>query len=208
MEPQRLTLVKKYFMKTNYTNPFIIIFCLAFIYSCKAQQQIYPLITDTSTIPNNSYVKDIDNEYDQFVGTWKSSLTNKTVTLKITKVLQKPLQKLNNSYYSDVLIVQYSIIDNNGNIIENNISSNLNDYKIISTLYSKKAHIAKLYYQGGKCQVGWGGINLKVIDSTHLNWNYQPESTMLTNKNCPDYPTGGIKINLPYEPENIIFTKQ
>ena len=178
------------------------------MFSCKAQQTIYPLLTDTSDIPNNSYVEDLDNEYDSLVGTWKSILNNKIVTLKITKVLQKPLQKLGHSYYSDVLIVQYSIQDNNGNMIENNISSNLNDYKIISTLYSKKAHVAKLYYEGMKCQVGWGGINLKMIDSTQINWNYQPESTVITNKNCSDYPVGGIKINLPYEPENIIFTKQ
>jgi len=178
------------------------------VFSCKAQQAIYPLLTDTSNIPNNSYVKDLDNEYDPFVGIWKSNLNDNVVTLKITKVIQKPLQKLDVSYYSDVLIVQYSIQDNNGNIIENNISSNLNDYKIISTLYSKKAHVVKLYYQGGQCQVGWGGINLKMIDSTHLKWNYQPESTVITNKNCSDYPAGGIKINLPYEPTDIVFTKQ
>ncbi|KFF07880.1 DUF6705 family protein [Chryseobacterium luteum] len=177
------------------------------VFSCKAQT-IYPLLTDNSNIPDHSYIKDLDNEYDSFVGTWKSNLSGKTVILKITKVSKKQLQKLGQSYYSDVLIVQYSVQDNNGNIIENNISSNLNDYKIISTLYSKKAHVAKLYYQGGKCQVGWGGISLKMIDSTHFKWNYQPESTVVTNKNCSDYPAGGIKINLPYEPADIIFTKQ
>ncbi|KMQ69560.1 hypothetical protein ACM39_00390 [Chryseobacterium sp. FH2] len=206
MEQQHLILAKKQFMKTTYLKTLTIIFCLV-LYSCQAQQ-IYPLLTDTSNLPNNSYVKDLDNEYNSFEGTWKSNLNDRIVTLKITKVLQKPLQKLNISYYLDVLIVQYSIQDNNGNIIENNISSNLNDYKIISTVYSKKAQVAKLYYEGGKCQVGWGGISLKMIDSAHLKWNYQPESTVITNKNCPDYPAGGIKINLPDEPADIIFTKQ
>ncbi|MCT2409051.1 hypothetical protein NZD88_16000 [Chryseobacterium antibioticum] len=195
-------------MKANYLKTLIAMLCIASTYACQAQQTIYPLLTDTSNIPNNSYIKDLDNEYDSFVGTWKTNLNNKIVILKITKVLQKSLQKLDISYYSDVLIVQYSIQDNNGNIIENNISSNLNDYKIISTLYSKKAHVVKLYYQGGQCQVGWGGINLKMIDPTHFKWNYQPESTVITNKNCSDYPAGGIKINLPYEPSDIIFTKQ
>ncbi|MGU3376177.1 DUF6705 family protein [Chryseobacterium sp. M5A1_1a] len=177
------------------------------VFSCKAQQTL-PLNTALKDTPANAYKKDLDNEYDSFVGIWKSNLSDKIVTLEISKVSQKPLQKLGISYYSDVLIVQYTIQNNNGNIIESNISSNLNDYKIISTLYSKKAHVAKLYYQGGKCQVGWGGIHLKMIDSTHFTWNYQPESTVITNKNCSDYPVDGIKINLPYEPADIIFTKQ
>jgi hypothetical protein len=63
-------------------------------------------------------------------------------------------------------------------------------------------------YTGGKCGVGWGIINTAYIDATHLKWYYQPQSSMLTNINCPDYPAGGIKINLPDEPKDIIFTKQ
>jgi hypothetical protein len=53
------------------------------VFSCKAQQ--YPLDTDFTTIPNNSYIKDLNNEYSKFVGTWKASLGNKEVYLYITK---------------------------------------------------------------------------------------------------------------------------
>lgn len=179
---------------------------LLLIVSCKAQTT-YPLITEIGSISNNSYIKDIDNEYNQFVGTWKANYDNKEITLKITKVIKKPFTDSNKSYYSDVLIVQHLIKDNIGNIIENYISSNLDNNKIISILYSKRTSQARLNYSGIYCHLGSGVIRLKMQDSTHFIWNYEPMDMMIVKQSCPDYMNENTKINLPMV-ENLIFTKQ
>lgn len=188
-------------MKTRTLLSLIIIL---FSISCKAQQ--YPLNTNFTTIPNGSYIKDTNNEYDKFIGTWKSVLGNKEVYLYITKQENRPINRLNKNFFRDVLLIKYKVIVNN-QIVESTMNSSNESINIVSTRIGID-NSAMFSYTGGKCGVGWGMLDLTYIDSTHLKWNYQPQSTMITNKNCPDYPVGGIQINLPDEPEDIIFTKQ
>lgn len=171
---------------------------------CKAQQ--YPLNTYYENIPDNAYIKDTNDEYSKFVGNWKATINNKEVNLNIVKQDNRQITILNKSYYSDVLLLRYKVLENN-QIVENTMNSTNENVKAISMGIEIDGS-ALFDYEGLKCLVGNGFINLTYVDSNHLKWNYQPQSAMLTNKNCPDYPAGGIKINLPYEPENIIFTKQ
>jgi len=51
--------------------------------SCKAQE--YPLKTDYTEIPNNSYLKDINYELDIFVGNYTTNFQEGTIMLFITK---------------------------------------------------------------------------------------------------------------------------
>lgn len=172
--------------------------------SCKAQQ--YPLNTDYNVVPSNSYIKDLNNDYDQYVGTWKTTLGNKEIYLYIIKQQNREIKLASKTYFSDVLLIKYKI-KINGVIIENTESNPLDNVKIVSDGLDLDNSVI-FTSLGGKCMVGLGTILLKNIDSIHLKWNYLPDSTVITNINCPDYPVGGIPINLPYEPENIIFTKQ
>jgi hypothetical protein len=200
MEYQHQILVKKNIMK----NTILYLILISLSVSCSAQQ--YPLDTNYRTIPNNSYIKDLNNEYNKFVGTWKATLGSNEIYLYITKQENRPITILNKSYFSDVLLIKYEILNGN-QIIESTKNINIENVGIISMgLEIDNSVIFR--YNGGKCTVGWGMINTEYIDSTHLKWNYMPQSTMLTNLNCPDYPAGGIKINLPDDPEDIIFTKQ
>lgn len=172
--------------------------------NCKAQQ--YPLNTNYRTIPNNSYIKDANNEYNKFVGSWNVSINNKEIKLSISKEENRSITLLNRHFYKDVLLIRYKVIVNN-QIVENTMNSSNDNVNTISMGTQIDGSVL-FDYKGLKCLVGNGFITLEYIDSTHLKWNYLPQSTVLTNKNCPDYPTEGIKINLPYEPENIIFIKQ
>lgn len=186
----------------NKSIAYIIIVLLSL--SCKAQQ--YPLNTYYDSIPNNSYIKDLNNDFNKYVGTWKSTLGSKEIYLYITKQINRPITILTKSYYSDVLLIRYEVL-NNTQILESTKNTNNENVGILSMRLDFNGSVI-FRYSGGKCGVGWGMINTEYIDSTHLKWNYIPESTVLTNINCPDYPADGIKINLPYEPENIIFTKE
>ncbi|MGU3376178.1 DUF6705 family protein [Chryseobacterium sp. M5A1_1a] len=175
-----------------------------FSISCNAQQ--YPLDTNYRTIPNNSYIKDKNNEYSKFVGTWKATLASKEVYLDISKQENRPMNRINKNFFSDVLLIRYKILENN-QIVENTMNSTNENVNAISMRIEIDGS-ALFDYKGLKCLVGNGFISLAYMDSNHLKWNYQPQSTVITNINCSDYPAGGIKINLPYEPADIVFTKQ
>ncbi|KMQ69567.1 hypothetical protein ACM39_00425 [Chryseobacterium sp. FH2] len=180
---------------------FLYLLISLFSISCKAQQ--YPLSIKYSQIPNNAYIKDMNNEY---IGTWKCSFGNKEIFLYITKQEDRLIKLISKSYHSDVLLIKYEILSNN-QIIESTKNFTIDKINITSMGKSKNNSVV-FNYEGGKCHVGNGLIYLKYVDLTHLKWNFRPDSVMLTNINCPDYPAGGIKINLPYEPSDIIFTKQ
>ncbi|WP_146897117.1 DUF6705 family protein [Chryseobacterium lathyri] len=171
--------------------------------SCKAQQ--YPLNTYYEDIPDNAYIKDLNNEYNKYIGDWKAVIGNKEIYLYITKQNNRSINVLNKPYYSDVLLIKYKVLVDN-QIVENTTNFSNENINIVSMATEDNSVI--FTYTGGKCTVGWGMINTEYIDSSHLKWNYQPQSTVITNKNCPDYPANGIKINLPYEPADIILTKQ
>ncbi|MDY0091020.1 MAG: hypothetical protein RBR78_11725 [Flavobacteriaceae bacterium] len=68
------------------------------------------------------YIKDINNQLDPYVGTWKYIGTDKILTLKLTRVNEFLLKAPNNSpnaYYGyfDEIVLTYKLEDNSGNII-------------------------------------------------------------------------------------------
>ncbi|WP_027381390.1 DUF6705 family protein [Chryseobacterium daeguense] len=185
---------------------FLVIFLVIF---CNAQEKILPLnTTPLDDIKPNVYLKDLNNDFKPFIGTWKAVFDNKTILLKITKV-DKKLSKTGFreneiKYYKDVLIVQHFIFENDGRkIIEDYFSPSLSVYRITSQRYNKIRKILNLYYQGVLCGVGWGGIELKMIDAKHFSWNYFPEHSY-TDK-CGK--NGDFSVHLP-EVKDLIFTKQ
>lgn len=183
---------------------FLYILIVLFSISCKAQQ--YPLNTNYRIIPDNSYIKDISNEYSKFIGNWKVIINNKEIDLSISKQENRSMTLINRHFYKDVLLIRYKVLVNN-QIVENTMNYSNDSVNTISMGTQIDGSVL-FDYKGLKCLVGNGFITIEYVDSTHLKWNYMPQSTMLTNLNCPDYPAGGIKINLPDDPEDIIFTKQ
>ncbi|GAA2328081.1 hypothetical protein GCM10009853_101160 [Glycomyces scopariae] len=65
--------------------------------------------------------------------------------------------------------------------------------------------VISFIYSGGDCQYGWGDVDLKLVDATHVKWRYQPEGVILTNLNCPN--GADTTIYLPKTPD-LVFTKQ
>ncbi|TXE17647.1 hypothetical protein ES692_08770 [Psychroserpens burtonensis] len=118
-------------------NLFFTISVLLLALSCKAQSPIVPLDTYIHEIADNSYVKDIDNELNKFIGTWVFSDGNSSFTL----VLQKQIQTFNDDYYEDYMIGEYSY-SINGLTVVNTIpllnSTNLNLQRNIGGRYVVK----------------------------------------------------------------------
>ena len=70
------------------------------------------------------YIQDTTNQLDSYTGTWKHIGTDKTITLKLTRVnqflLKEPYDSPDVFYsYLDNIILTYKLEDNNGNIIVN-----------------------------------------------------------------------------------------
>ena len=185
-------------------NRLSILILLFLFMACKSQQ--VPLNTDYDNISNNSQLKDLDNIYPKFMGVWMANIGDKQVKLVIDKVENIQMNVGLKSYYSDALLVRYEI-KINGVVSESSLNLPNSDVTIISDSLENLNSVL-FFYEGGICKVGWGSIVIDYIGSTKLRWNYIPESSVLTNQNCPNYSANGIDILLPYEPENIIFTKQ
>jgi hypothetical protein len=169
--------------------------------------QIYPLNTFPDDVPVESYMKDLDNELTPFVGIWKTNYNGNTIILTIKKEEHKAFKIPQSSYfyYQDALVINYTIQNSNGIMLQNNNNvQHEYDKNAIVSMYVNNS-IVNLYYIGTNCGVGWGTINLKKMNNTQISWSYYPNDTVLTTKNCPG--NQDTTIYLP-ETKDLIFTKQ
>lgn len=94
----------------------ITIITIAFLFSCKAQSAIVPIGSgeDFQKTPSY-YIKDVNNEFDKFVGEWKFQNGNTSITLKLKK--EELYQVSDDSNYMDLLVGEYQYIENGNEII-------------------------------------------------------------------------------------------
>jgi len=93
----------------------LLLFIVIFAISCKAQD-VYPLKTLYTELPNYVYLKDTNNELSAFTGTYTANYEGKSISLFITKHNKKLLDRIN-LFYKDILNVNYMIKDSNGNVL-------------------------------------------------------------------------------------------
>jgi len=176
--------------------------------SCKAQQ-VYPLNTDFDEIPQNSYLKDINNELNTYVGTYKANFQNKEIILYINKIEKKYFDMSSIKIYKDVLSIKFVVKNSSGNILQDTQNMNFQTNQVQHTIYSLGTrtldNIVGLSYGGTNCSVGNGLIYLKKINATQISWEYLPNDIILDDSRCP--PGTDITIYLP-ETKDLIFTKQ
>ncbi|QQV03649.1 DUF6705 family protein [Chryseobacterium sp. FDAARGOS 1104] len=80
------------------------------IVNCKAQSPVYTLGNNDipGIIPNNAYIKDVNNILNKFEGTWKYSENGKIFTISLQKI-KIDLQ----GYFKDLLRGNYKYVSNN-----------------------------------------------------------------------------------------------
>lgn len=166
---------------------------------CKAQQ--VPIETDWDNVTPGMHLKDFNNKFNKYVGSWLATVGNKQVKLIIEKKMDWPIL----NYYSDALLMRYEV-KINGQIVESTLGQTDSNVNIDSTGPSYYDNEVRFDNDGLLCRVGSGSIYLTYIDATHLEWSFYVETADLSF--CPDPAAQTIDINLPYEPNNIIFTKQ
>lgn len=102
---------------------FILLISLVTLFSCKAQSPIVPLYQQGLGFTANTYYKDIDNDFNKFVGTWKYETSNSTIIIQLQKRTMH-YDATNNIYY-DMLVGEYQYIVNGVTIV--NTLSNLSN---------------------------------------------------------------------------------
>lgn len=191
-------------MKNKILKMFLLIGMIINFLSCKAQQ--YPLNTDYDEVPNNSYLKDLNNNLDPYIGNYKANYNGKEITLYITKVndkLEKFPQKV---FYRDALVIKYIVKTVSGVILQDTQNNNIPNIELYSTRIRSYDSSVIFYYSGTNCGVGWGTVLLKKINNTQISFLYQPDDMIITPERCPGNPD--LTIYLPETENPLIFTKQ
>ena len=150
-------------------------------------------------VVNGTYLKDIENKLDPYVGTWETTWQNKTFTLIINKIIHHPYYSGNGDYYYiDELIGKFKVIDSNGNIIvnyQNTLNPDLS--KLSSVTYPLNNKIEFAYYDVDFCEIsGIVTLNLDDLNPKIVHYEYGYEEFWLTH-NCKYYDVGEIPIPIP-----------
>ncbi len=188
----------------------IIIFIIfsTFVYS----QQIYPLNTDAISLPNGSYLKDLEGELDPYVGIWKGSWEGKTLYIQFKKLKHINGNTTDPHYvYRDRILGERKVIEANGIISFDRISNfdNQNaEFNGINIKFSNPAQ-KQLYFVTDVCGKT-ADVDVTFLDNAktqmRLNLIYRPS---YINETCPYYDSiiqgNDYPINFP---KDIVLTKQ
>ncbi len=183
-------------MKTIFLS--IVLFILTI--SCKAQT--YPLRTFTE-IPENSYLKDTNNELQYYVGTWKGTWNNKTIYITFKKITNQYDNIL--KYYKDFLIGKFKVLDSNGLVLFDNMAISDDDAKITGGKFKKVDDKYSLgYIDPDICSMmGIILINFTNPTKTQMLFTFSDWTDIITS-DCPYYNSNPFPEPLP---KNIILTR-
>ncbi|CEJ69198.1 hypothetical protein BN1195_01495 [Chryseobacterium oranimense G311] len=137
--------------------------------SCKAQT--YPLRTFTD-LPENSYLKDTNNELQYYEGTWKGTWNNKIIYVNFKKVIN--VYRSSFKQYRDFLIARFKVTDINGNILFDNTNLADDQVKIEGGKFRKSDDKYTFVYVDPDLCMRTGQIFINFTDATKtkLQWKY------------------------------------
>jgi len=167
--------------------------------------QIYPLNTNTD-VPNNAYIKDLNNELAPYEGTWKGTWNSKTLIVEFKRIKKYLDHRENNPFYKDVLAGKFKVLNSSGNTLFDNMNSLDNDTKIEGLGFIKNTTKYILsYIDPDICNIS-GNIYLSFTDTTQtqLNWKFM-DTVDIIDPSCQYYNSNPFPQPLP---KNIILTKQ
>ena len=160
----------------------------------------------TYDVPAGTYIKDINNTFNKFLGTWKWQEGNKILIFKIEKVTQYYHSEFD--VYEDFIIGNYSYTENGGSTyLVNTITQNIGvTNKTLVPLYTSGTNnqneieftFHDIIYNKKSCNAGFkflpGSLNqMELKLSNHFKGYFLPD--------LPPTPYFSI-------PNNVILTKQ
>ncbi|WP_143885292.1 DUF6705 family protein [Chryseobacterium binzhouense] len=193
---------------------FLIILLLA-LYGLVFSQQACTVFTEiplrsvNTDIPENQcyYLKDTNNELNDYVGTWKASWNDRTIYAYIAKRIK--YYSWVSQYYSDNLIIRFKTVANNGTVLFDNTSLPDDQVKIYGLGFRKADdRYGFVYIDFDLCDTsGEVRINFNNLAKTELQWNYLQDKYEWLDSDCffYNYPPDQLPNPLP---KAAIFVKQ
>ena len=108
----------------------ITIILISTILSCKAQSIIVPIVSGEDFQKNpDYYLKDVNNEFDKFIGEWKYQNEETEITFKLKK--EEHYQASSDYNYVDLIVGEYQYIENGVekiNTLSDFVNANIKGY--------------------------------------------------------------------------------
>ncbi len=175
--------------------------------SCKAQtilplEEVAKYLDSGNGIPKNiTYIKDVNNILDKYLGTWKGTYNSRNYEFIITKYTSNYKNLL-----EDKLLMRYVISDSNGTIIEDTRAlPDTSSYVIKGDYWEKSSYF--LYYMGKESLCGQKGSIIIDIqpnsNDSKIRLFFMEQQEILSLKDCPN--GNAIQI-MPVN--DLILTKQ
>lgn len=191
---------------------YLILLTFVTCFSCKAQEIVSMSIDYSDYLKNNNYIKDINNDLNKFVGTWKwINPSNPNTYFEINFVKVENWNPNNRKkYFIDKIIGNYKYVEN-GIQITNTLTNNVYDMNspnfpnmltncfapYFKDLLINMSDVVK----GKTCVADFKIINLNSTILT-ANWKLTSNDQIRIGENLPDIQSG-FSI-----PTDIILTKQ
>ena len=124
-------------------------------------------------IPADTYLKDVNNLFAPYIGTWKGTINNKTYTFFITKITET----INNGRSEDLLIIHHLIVDNMGATLEDTRLSKALPH-MRGWFFGENHKYYSLHYTGGenfKCG-RQGQVFIRKVNTTTMSLRLSPQS--------------------------------
>jgi hypothetical protein len=133
-----------------------------------------------------TYYKDLNNDLEPYIGTWKGTFDNKTFTISFSKY--KDYNSMGN-YYKDRLIGRYKMLDANGNLLYSTYSLADTDIKVSSLGFVNSTTKDKLrFYFSDLCRGGQIVLNFENPQKTQMHYIYYTEQELITDETgCSPY---------------------
>lgn len=173
-------------LKLTIMKNIVYIICfLSVCINCKAQQQVLSMNTVGMHL-ENTYYKDLDNELNQYEGTWKGTFDNKIFTIIFSKI------KLHNSignYDQDRIIGKYKMQDINGNELYSTYSLPDEKAKVTSLGFVEQTNHTKLSLMfSDLCIDGEIHLSFDNPQKTQMHWKYFTNQTLVVDDSgCAPY---------------------
>lgn len=172
------------------------------LFSASAQETVYPL--NSTNTSNGSYIKDIDNQLDYFIGTWTVTWDNKTTVFTFQKKIKERTDFVNGKHcFEDLLIGKFKTTDNNGNIIEEtDFNSSGGEWLRGNIIYNNGNSCDLSHLMLTNQCVGTISFNLTKIagNPNQLQWEFEKPNATFINCTAEE-----LNINVPKT--TVILTK-
>lgn len=195
-------------MKNTLFN-LILIFSLTTL-SCKAQilpvENVINYINQDLEIPENTtHIKDVNNLFDEFIGTWTGSHNNKLYELRIEIYTDI---RYNGTLKEDMLLVRHKVEDNNGIIIDDTTNlPDTNPLVISGSYFLENGETYRLSYYGVDSSCGQEGnvyiavINSSSVNNPQMNFYFTQKHDTIDPNECPE----DVTFPFPVETQLILI---